>query len=149
MWMGVIYILSTSIGSPEHTGRFIEPLLRWFKHDISRLEIRNIHLLIRKMAHVIDYAVLAILLWSALAHWSESKQPVWSWKLALCALALATVHGAFDEFHQLFEPGRVGCVRDVLIDSGGGLFGILLMWLSRRQADPVDEVREPVDVSAE
>lgn len=149
VWMAVIFILSTSLGSPEHTGRFIEPIVRWFKHDISRAAMQNIHLTIRKMAHVINYAVLAVLLWSAMAHWSGERKPAWRWKLALLAFVLAMAHGVVDECHQLLVPGRVGCALDVLIDSGGALLGLLTLWLLRRSPPRTENLDVPVGISTE
>lgn len=84
-------------------------------------------LVVRKIGHIGEYAVLAYLLWRALrAHRFSPRQAlVWS---GLLALAFA----ASDEFHQSFIPGREGAVRDVLIDTVGIGVGLLGWRIERR-----------------
>jgi VanZ family protein len=77
-------------------------------------------LVLRKIAHAAEYAVLAVLLLRAL----ESAAAAW---------ALAVAYAVTDEVHQRFVSGRVGAPRDVLIDAAGAAAG-LLAWraLARR-----------------
>ena len=69
-------------------------------------------LVLRKLAHLAEYAVLGALLLRA------CRRP-WA------ALALATLYAASDEVHQLFVEGRQGSPLDVGIDALGALAGIL------------------------
>ena len=39
-----------------------------------------------------------------------------------------TIYAMSDEFHQYFIPGRAALVTDVMIDSIGGLFGMMIIW---------------------
>jgi VanZ family protein len=77
-------------------------------------------LILRKLAHVTEYAVLGFLLARAL------RRPA-------VAVLLAAGYAATDEVHQTFVEGRHGAPRDVAIDAVGALVGALL-WLrwSRR-----------------
>ncbi len=83
-------------------------------------------LVVRKIGHVGEYALLTFLLWRALrAHGSApSRVLLWSGTLAL-GFAVS------DEFHQSFIPGREGALRDVLIDTVG--VGAAL-WIVRWEA---------------
>jgi VanZ family protein len=67
---------------------------------------------LRKLAHAAEYAVLAVLLLRALG----SVAAAW-----LAAVAYAVT----DEVHQRFVSGRVGAPRDVLIDAAGAAAGLL------------------------
>jgi VanZ family protein len=78
-------------------------------------------LLLRKVAHVTEYAVLGALLLRA------TRRPG-------LALALAALYAVSDEVHQHFVEGRHAALVDVLIDSTGALVGILA-W-SRLAARP-------------
>jgi len=69
-------------------------------------------LLLRKLAHVGEYAVLGALLLRAL------HRP-------LPAFALGVAYAASDELHQHFVPGRRGSPVDVLIDAVGVAIGVL------------------------
>src|SRR4051812_2677295 len=72
---------------------------------------------LRKLAHMGEYAVLALLLTRALGgSTSGSKTKIFYWSFALCAIYSAT-----DEYHQGFVPGRVANPMDVLIDTAGAL----------------------------
>ncbi len=62
VWLGVIFFGSTDLMSAEHTSRFIVPFLRWLKSDISIETLASIHFVIRKCAHLSEYAILALLL---------------------------------------------------------------------------------------
>src|SRR5438034_11047818 len=62
IWLGVIFLGSTDLMSAEHTSRFIVPFLRWLKPDISAETLASIHFILRKCAHVGEYAVLGLLL---------------------------------------------------------------------------------------
>src|SRR5215470_10225317 len=62
LWLGVIFFGSTDLMSAQHTSRFIVPFLLWLKPDISPETLASIHFILRKCAHVTEYAVLALLL---------------------------------------------------------------------------------------
>ncbi len=70
-------------------------------------------LLLRKMAHAAEYAILGALLLRATRN-------------AGFAFALAVLYAASDELHQTFVEGRVGAIRDVAIDAIGAAIGIAL-----------------------
>jgi len=76
--------------------------------------------ILRKGAHMTEYAILAMLLWRAIG--SE-----------LAALALAIAYAVTDELHQAFVPGRHASPVDVAIDGVGAAIGlVVLLWLKRR-----------------
>ncbi|MGH2980154.1 MAG: VanZ family protein [Solirubrobacterales bacterium] len=87
--------------------------------------------LLRKLAHVTEYAVLTVLWWRALRGLGAR------FSLAL-AIAISLGYAATDEFHQTFVEGRQGTPVDVLIDSAGialAATGIAVLRL-RAAADP-------------
>ena len=70
-------------------------------------------LVIRKLAHAAEYAILGALLVRATGSRS-------------LAFTLAVFYAASDEFHQTFVEGRAGAVHDVAIDAVGAAIGIAL-----------------------
>jgi VanZ family protein len=76
--------------------------------------------ILRKGAHMTEYAVLAFLLARAVAR----EAP---------ALALGVLYAASDELHQAFVRGRHASPVDVAIDTVGLLIG-LLAWRRTRDA---------------
>lgn len=79
-----------------------------------------------KSGHSIGYAMLAGVLLRALA--GGRLQGV-TWKRVLATIALSTLYGVTDEFHQLFVPGRSADPYDVLADCVGSTIGTSIGWL--------------------
>jgi len=70
VWAVVIFIFSTDGFSLEHTGRFIEPVLRWFFPSAPTERIHLLHHLIRKAAHFFEYFLRVHLpCYASLAPW--------------------------------------------------------------------------------
>lgn len=125
LWLGVIYFNSTDYMSAEHTSRIIEPILRWLRPNISPEAIAQVQFLVRKAAHLIEYAILAILLGRTIIRGTNPER-----KMAILYLNVwlaVTVVAVLDEYHQSFVPSRGAAWGDVLIDSGGAIFGLLVV----------------------
>lgn len=82
---------------------------------LPKVEIIWWDFLLKKTAHVIEYAILFSLLIRAL-------QAKTSPKLTIVAFIIAVVYALSDEFHQSFVPGRTARLTDVGFDT----FGMLL-----------------------
>lgn len=80
-----------------------------------------IHGLVRKAAHVTEYAVLALLVARALAGSGSPLWPIW-------AVLLVSVTALADEINQGYNPQRTGSGWDVVLDISGGLLGLVLFW---------------------
>ena len=75
-------------------------------------ELSDWELVLRKLAHVTEYAVLAALLCRAL-------------RRVVPAVVLAALYAVSDEVHQTFVDGRLGTPRDVAIDVVGIVVGVV------------------------
>ena len=126
--MGVIFSASGDQFSFQHSSRIIGPFVRWLFPHLSDEAIHAIVVVVRKCAHLTEYAVLALLLWRALRKPPVPGTPSWRWSEAGLALALVALYAASDEFHQTFVPSRDGCVSDVLLDTAGGALALLCLW---------------------
>lgn len=80
-----------------------------------------------KSGHSIGYALLAVVLLRAFARGRLSGV---TWTAGLAAIALATMYGVSDEFHQSFVPGRSPDRFDVVADCVGATIGVALGWLA-------------------
>jgi VanZ family protein len=83
--------------------------------------------LLRKLAHFTEYAVLTALWWRALRGFGAR------FPLAL-AIAISLGYAATDELHQTFVDGRRGTPVDVLIDSAGIATAATVIALRRLRA---------------
>ena len=122
-----MFTASTDLLSSEHTSRFLVPFLRRLKPDISWATIAQIHFLIRKGAHLTEYAILAVLLWRGLRFRRINLRGS-LWPQAALAFVVAIIFAASDEYHQAFVPTRGSSSADVLIDSCGAILGLALRW---------------------
>jgi VanZ family protein len=124
IWLGVMFVGSTNLMSSEHTSRYIVPSLLWLNPEISPDTMWIIHVVVRKCAHVTEYAILAFLMWRALR-----SCPALRTKATICfgAVLLGCVlFATSDEFHQTFVKSRTPSVHDVLLDVAGSLVGLLI-----------------------
>lgn len=121
LWMGFIFWLS-SIPNLELKG-----------------ELNVFDFLFRKLAHILEYAVL-FLLWyrvlensqyNVLIHVDAFKFALWG------AFLISVLYGISDEVHQGLVPTRDGKMVDVLVDGVGVFLGSLIVILKKRRA-PVE-----------
>lgn len=120
LWMAIIYWFSDQPNSSEVTARL------FYDHNF----------LMRKLAHVTEFAILFSLCRCAIAATLTSapdlnapamrfsKQSAW-------ALIISISYACFDEWHQSVVPGRSSSTVDVGIDSIGPILVIALMALSK------------------
>ncbi len=133
LWMGVIFAMSTGLGASDNTSRIIEPLLRWLLPHSPPENITLMHFLIRKLAHLSEYAVLGLLTRRATGITLNPQHPARAgWKAAGLALLIAAAYAATDEFHQVFVPGRTPALGDVMIDASGAFLALLVAELWRK-----------------
>lgn len=126
--MGVIFTASADSASAQRGSRIIGPLVRWLMPNISAENLDATVYWVRKLAHVSEYAVLAILLWRAWRGPAKGQTRRWRWSEAGFALAVAGVYCVTDEVHQAFVPTRVASGVDVVIDLAGAALGLLALW---------------------
>jgi VanZ family protein len=77
----------------------------------------------RKPAHVVEYAVLFVLIFRAL----RGNAAVTIRKIYLSAAVFTLFYGVTDEIHQLLTPSRAGKIEDLGFDLLGILLGAFLI----------------------
>lgn len=146
MWMTVIFTFSaqtreeSSTVSESFSDRLVNATGLLFHLHIDEERLREIanamEHIVRKGAHMTEYAILAALLYVWLGRWRQQRLRRYG-----LAVMLAAVYACSDEIHQLFVEGRAGMVSDVLIDSAGAVLGLgililiqsLIGWLWERK----------------
>jgi VanZ family protein len=77
--------------------------------------------LVKKTAHLIEYAILSLLLYRGFKATKIKYPYVW-------AFVLTVLYAFSDEYHQSFIFGRQSRLRDVVFDTIGSLSGLYLIW---------------------
>lgn len=146
-WMVTIFAFSaqdatessqTSQSVSYRIAKWQDRLFRQGKTEEELIQqAKGMQLIIRKGAHMSEYALLAMLLAVHLGCYPFPKK-----KALLLAFGLTVCYAASDELHQVFVPGRAGRLTDVCIDSLGGLAGSFILFLVwRKKGNPL-HVRE-------
>ena len=112
VWMLVIFVFSSIPDVPGQRG-------------LPRASNRVLDDTLRQVAHVVEYAILAGLLWRA-ARRSAARCP------CLWAAVGSLVYAASDEFHQSFVPGRKAHLQDWLTDLVGVALGLAVTFAWHR-----------------
>lgn len=136
--LGIMYYFSTDLFSGDNTRGVVKSLLHWLAPDASEKTALKINYLVRKSMHFIEYGMLAALVFRA---FKADSPHAYRARWAVYSLVIVFVWAIIDEYHQSLTRTRGGSVIDVLIDSAGGLFALLLIsFLStrkRRKREPV------------
>jgi VanZ family protein len=131
VWALVISTFSTGAFSSEHTSRIIIPILHWLLPHAAPETLSELHHLIRKCAHFVEYFTLSLLVLRGIRAGRRETHLGW----ALIAIGIVAGYAALDEFHQSFVPGREAAVSDVLLDTAGGVAAQLVAALFMFWAD--------------
>jgi cold-inducible RNA-binding protein len=130
LWMAVMFVLSTDTFAAEHTGGVLWHVLSGLAPRVTYEQYTLLHFLIRKAAHLTEYAILACLLLRACR---AGAAQAWHWRWATLSFVLVAIHAGLDEYHQAFTQSRTGSVSDSVLDMTGGLIALALLWCKRRK----------------
>jgi VanZ family protein len=125
-WTVVVLSLGSMYFAADHTWLWVRSTLTAVSH-LTGGDVREMHSVVRKSAHFMEYALLAVLWFRALA-WGPPSRVAARW-LALCVCLTCAV---VDETHQTFVPNRTASVRDIAIDGMGA--AVALAVVKRREA---------------
>jgi VanZ family protein len=125
-WMVVIFLFSQQSGevSSEQSRLVVYVFnLAGINLDSALGDLSTF--IVRKVAHFTEYLILGLLAYNALRE--EAKLN----KSLILSVIIVFLYASSDEFHQSFIPGRGPAFRDVLIDTTGGLAGIIGVYIRK------------------
>jgi VanZ family protein len=129
-WAGIIWVLGSDYFSARETHSWLGRTINLLFTDLDHKTRWQIHMGIRKSAHVIEYGILALLTFRAA--WISALRNAWA-SAAWVTLSVVALLACADETRQAFSPTRTGSPFDVLLDLSGGAIGVLvLIVISRR-----------------
>lgn len=115
LWMIFIFVMSSfDATSSSNQSNFIVDIITSI---INIKDIELLSLIIRKLAHFIEYFILGILVINFITRYD---------KKIIIAILLCIIYATSDEIHQIFVPGRSCQIIDIMIDSLGSIMGIYL-----------------------
>lgn len=130
--MTAIFIVSSDLGSADHTrpvlASIVKRFLPWLAQRMSPQMIDVTDFVIRKIAHVTEYAVLSLLVSRSLGIDVFSRI-----KPRILVIVLTALYALSDEFHQSFVPSRGATYTDVMWDTLGASLGTALRYMTHQR----------------
>jgi VanZ family protein len=138
VWLGVLALESSDLGSSDHTGHLLRKLWTALFGQPDAATFELVHHLIRKTGHFLGYAILSWLIFRAVrASWrnrqeilSRGRDYFWQLRWAVLGVAGTAVAASVDEIHQTFNPARTGRWQDVVLDTSGALAIQIILFLA-------------------
>lgn len=137
LWMGIIFRMSTDAGSAQSTSRLITAFVKFIAPDLAAsftpAQWGHLDRVIRKAAHLFEYAVLMLLAVRAIQY----GQPNLRARSVIMAFLISALFAITDEIHQSFVPSRTALPTDVLIDITGATIAtvFLLLWVGIKHVE--------------
>jgi hypothetical protein len=120
-WLTFIFLASSSLFSADHT------------KDILVFDLLNF--IVRKSAHIVEYAILTFLWFRSLWTVPERFKSYVIWSVGLSVL-----YAISDEWHQSFVPNRLGTWEDVVWDAVGAVFmGVAIGYLYKQNNSKIKQ----------
>jgi len=129
VWLVLVLFLGSAYFSAQETGRFVLPVLKLLMPGVPFAHLHGVHLVLRKLAHLAEYAVLP-LLWFKAVYRAGGRAPR---AAAWMALSICLACAFTDEVHQSTLSSRQGSARDFVIDAFGAT-AMLTLVRSRQTA---------------
>jgi len=118
VWMAVIFAFSHQANSGAVTESYLQ----------------EANVPVRKLAHMFEFAVLAILVQRAVAvPATEEKVFKLSYSSNVLAFLFAVSYALSDEWHQSFVVGRSSSIYDAGVDACGALIGLTIAFFLRKK----------------
>jgi VanZ family protein len=113
--MAVIAVGSSALFDGERTAGWARLLLGLALPGAGPDTLDLLHAALRKLGHVVEFGVLAVL-------WRRALAP--APRAVVRAFAVAAAYGLLDELRQGLAPTRVPAATDVVLDAAGALLGL-------------------------
>jgi len=145
LWLALVLFMGASYFGAQKTADLIIPVLKFLAPHASVTRLNAVHMLVRKLSHLAEYAILAALWFKALSLGARRTPRTAVW----VALSVCLLCAFADEAHQSTLPARSGSARDFVIDASGALGALIFVrsrWTTRDPETPVEPVVvEPAD----
>ena len=135
-----IVIFGFSSQNAEESGGLSEKVTITVTKNVKKIQdleqtqkervLSRIENVIRKIAHFSIYTLVGFLLMALFSTYNLKDR-----NRILASFVIGAIYASSDEIHQMFVDGRSAQVTDVMLDTLGVLFGILILMLVLQIAD--------------
>lgn len=121
-WMSLIFVMSNEPATiSDDKSKFVIYIFNLLGISLNSFFGELANFAVRKAAHFSEYMILFLLSYNVLKNYVTVRDAY------ILGLLIVAGYSCTDEIHQLFIPGRSGKFQDVLIDTSGGIFGMVIL----------------------
>ena len=131
IWLAVIALESTNLGSSENTSRILYPIFH-FVFAMDPVRFKAWHHVLRKAGHLVGYFTFSVLLFRSWRASFPRLSTRWCMQWATLAFFNTALVASLDEWHQTLLPSRTGVFSDVVLDSSAGFIAQLAIFVILR-----------------
>lgn len=125
-WMSLIFYMSNQPGDiSDGQSDLVIRLFSYIGIELNDYFGNLASFIVRKGAHFTEYLILYLLAYNLNKNYFNRKAKLYS-------IIVVFLYACSDEIHQFFIPGREMHIRDVIIDTSGGLFGYLVISIKNK-----------------
>ena len=129
-WAALIFYLSTERFTSDFSQRLIAHAPALFHISVSPRTLHIVNTVLRKIAHVTEYGILAFLVYGS---FGEEQPFRWRLRQATWCIGIVGLYSLTDEFHQRYVPGRNASLVDCGIDLVGAVIAVIIISQARRR----------------
>lgn len=123
-WLIIIFVFSNQPAViSDGNSKFVIKMFEFLGLNLNSIWGDLANFIIRKLAHFLEYLILYMLLFNASYNKFNFKKAI------IISLLGVVLYACSDEIHQLYVPGRASRVRDMIIDTSGGVLGALIEYV--------------------
>jgi VanZ family protein len=128
-WAGLIFYLSTQTFASDFSRGVLAGTLDFLHIQVSPETFAFLHALLRKLAHLTEYGIFAMLLYCLPG---RKSQVLWQPRRAATCILVAALYSMTDEFHQLHVHGRNASLLDCGLDTIGASLAMLVPYTQKQ-----------------
>ena len=122
-WMSLIFFMSNQPGDiSDGQSDLVIKIFSYVGIELNDYFGTLASFIVRKGAHFTEYLILYLLSYNLNKNYFSKNSKLYS-------IIVVFLYACSDEIHQFFIPGREMHIRDVIIDTSGGLFGYLILFI--------------------
>ncbi|MGL5067196.1 MAG: VanZ family protein [Sarcina sp.] len=125
IWMSFIFLMSAKTADAStQDSDFIINVLNVLGLNFSTNFGEFASVIVRKAGHLTEYMILCLFTYNVLSDYIKVRKKVFVYSIIGVFL-----YACSDELHQTFVQGRAGKFTDVLIDTTGGIIGVIVVMI--------------------
>jgi len=129
VWAVLVFYLSTERFGSDFSQILVAQALSLLHISVSPRTFHILDTLLRKIAHMTEYGILAFLVYGSFAE----QQPFrWRLRQAIRCVGIVGLYSLTDELHQRYVPGRNASLVDCGIDVAGAAIAVIMIFEARR-----------------